>query len=302
MTSADTGRPALFVLSAKDKDRLRERALLLSDAAGNGTITDANLLDAAFTLQVGRVPMEERLAMTADSVSELEQKLSAFLNNAGSVSGVFTGRSDSAVTETEGTVSDWMEKRQFDSLLNAWVHGTPVDWASLYKGAPHRISLPSYPFAKESYWMKREEPKTGTTEYVHPFLHENTSTLAEQSYHTSFTGREHVFQDVSGERVLSATVYLEMALAAFHHAADSSEEKEIWIRTAAWTDPITSGHHGAGINLSFCLKTRKASIMKYTVTKRSRIIMESSDKGTYSHPACLILPPYKRLPPAVIRL
>nr|WGD68497.1 ketoacyl-synthetase C-terminal extension domain-containing protein [Bacillus velezensis] len=90
MTSADSGRPALFVLSAKDKDRLREQALLLSDAAGNGTITDANLLDAAFTLQVGRVPMEERLAVTADSVSELEQKLTAFLNNAGSVSGVFT--------------------------------------------------------------------------------------------------------------------------------------------------------------------------------------------------------------------
>ncbi|ANU30635.1 polyketide synthase [Bacillus velezensis] len=251
MSSADTGRPALFVLSAKDKDRLRERALLLADTAGNGTITDANLLDAAFTLQVGRVPMEERLAMAADSVSELEQKLTAFLNNVGSVSGVFTGRGDSAVTETEGTVSDWTEKRQFNSLLNAWVHGTPVDWLSLYKGVlPHRISLPSYPFAKESYWMKREEPKTGTTEYVHPFLHENTSTLAEQSYHTSFTGREHVFQNVRGERVLSAAVYLEMALAAYHHAADSSEEKEIWIRTAAWTDPITGGHHGAGVNLS----------------------------------------------------
>src|SRR6185295_1708787 len=40
-------------------------------------------------------------------------------------------------------------------LLELWVKGLPFDWQRLYGDAtPRRISLPTYPFAKELYWIE----------------------------------------------------------------------------------------------------------------------------------------------------
>ncbi len=61
----------LIVLSAKDKNRLIERASDLVAYLIAGTTGEANrprLLDIAYTLQIGREPMEERLAFLADSL------------------------------------------------------------------------------------------------------------------------------------------------------------------------------------------------------------------------------------------
>jgi acyl transferase domain-containing protein len=39
-------------------------------------------------------------------------------------------------------------------LLERWVKGVSVDWDSLYGEAkPQRAELPSYPFARDEYWI-----------------------------------------------------------------------------------------------------------------------------------------------------
>src|SRR5262249_10761330 len=39
-------------------------------------------------------------------------------------------------------------------LLRLWVRGLTVDWEALYANAPRRmLSLPTYPFARERYWI-----------------------------------------------------------------------------------------------------------------------------------------------------
>ncbi|WP_429865112.1 SDR family NAD(P)-dependent oxidoreductase [Bacillus thuringiensis] len=48
----------------------------------------------------------------------------------------------------------WMNKGKYDKLLAFWSKGLSVDWNGLYVGnKPIRISLPTYPFAKERYWV-----------------------------------------------------------------------------------------------------------------------------------------------------
>ncbi|WP_418133286.1 hypothetical protein [Variovorax sp. NFACC26] len=43
--------------------------------------------------------------------------------------------------------------RQWHKLVELWVRGLAFDWTGLYGDVPpRRISLPTYPFAKERYW------------------------------------------------------------------------------------------------------------------------------------------------------
>ena len=68
--------PAIILLSAKDTERLKEHAINLNAyLKANET---ANLYDVAYTLQVGREAMEERLAFIAGSTEDLTNQLQNF--------------------------------------------------------------------------------------------------------------------------------------------------------------------------------------------------------------------------------
>lgn len=48
----------------------------------------------------------------------------------------------------------WIGKGKTEKLLELWVKGLAFDWERLYPDAkPKRISLPTYPFAEERYWV-----------------------------------------------------------------------------------------------------------------------------------------------------
>src|SRR5262249_7227837 len=74
-------QPALIVLSAKNEAGLKERARrLLVVLREKGRVwSHRDLTDMAYTLQVGREAMEERLALIVRSSAELAEKLAAFL-------------------------------------------------------------------------------------------------------------------------------------------------------------------------------------------------------------------------------
>ena len=60
------------------------------------------------------------------------------------------------------TVEAWVAKGKLGKLLELWVKGLSFDWRSLYgETKPRRISVPTYPFARERYWFetaKQERP------------------------------------------------------------------------------------------------------------------------------------------------
>src|SRR5262249_3740706 len=125
------------------------------------------LEDIAFTLQVGRSAMDYRLAIVADSREVLLQRLEGFIDNQ-TPTGIHTGQvkkktSDATLFEEDSDGQSllhiWCQKRNLGKLAQVWVKGVNVDWKLLYGSEPrslptaptwpYRISLPTYPFARE---------------------------------------------------------------------------------------------------------------------------------------------------------
>ena len=75
---------------------------------------------------------------------------------------------------------------KYGKLLELWVKGLSFDWQRLYGDArPRRISLPTYPFAKERYWIEpvARAAVEGTAHGFNgsvpsPLLHRNTSDFS----------------------------------------------------------------------------------------------------------------------------
>ena len=156
------GQPVVIVLSAKSKERLREAAKNLLECP------ISNLADLAYTLQVGRAPMDERLGLVAKTIEELRGKLNGFLKGAADLEGVYRGevkRDDAMVSlfaadaDLRKSIEDWMGKGKPAEVLQLWVNGVDLDWNRFYgANKPRRIHLPTYPFEKERYWLKTGSP------------------------------------------------------------------------------------------------------------------------------------------------
>ena len=156
---------AALVLSARTPDQLRELARRLSVRLGDAGV---DILDVAWTLQVGREAFEERLAFVATSREEARIRLARFADGDVEVEGVLQGNArrqrDSIAflsddEDMERTLSAWVSKGRVDRILDLWTRGFPVDWRrlSVIHGAS-RIGLPHYPFATERCWAPDPVP------------------------------------------------------------------------------------------------------------------------------------------------
>jgi acyl transferase domain-containing protein len=83
---------AAIILSGKTDERLKEQAEQLLYAVNEGRFSKDKLFDIAYTLQLGREAMEERLAFTAGSIEELKQKLLAFIEGRSETNDIYRGQ------------------------------------------------------------------------------------------------------------------------------------------------------------------------------------------------------------------
>ncbi|MFP3633770.1 SDR family NAD(P)-dependent oxidoreductase [Bacillus sp. SIMBA_033] len=156
-------KPALFILSAKTAEQLKERAEQLRRYLEKTHSADGALADIAYTLQLGRDEMEERLAVIAETKEELTNALNDFLSGKEAGQNFFTGRNKAMKqlftemtdnAEMSGTVDQWIEAGKYAMLAKLWVQGLHVDWNKLYPDErPKKVSLPVYPFAKTHCWI-----------------------------------------------------------------------------------------------------------------------------------------------------
>ena len=247
--------PAVFVLSAKNAERLAAKANALSACVERDGLTDDDLADIAYTLQVGREAMEERAAFTAASIGELRQKL-AVLGAGEETSDVMRGQARESKETLGALVSDedmgqtiaaWVAKRKYAELLDLWTKGLAFDWDRLYGDEkPRRIGLPAYPFARDRYWVPELEGELSRTpsleqrQLLHPLLHVNTSDLSEQRFSSVFTGSEPFLSDhvVSGVPILPGVAHLEMAREALCRALCVSGEERVSLSDVVFVQPI----------------------------------------------------------------
>ncbi|MBU9646471.1 SDR family NAD(P)-dependent oxidoreductase, partial [Burkholderia gladioli] len=161
--SSGEEEPSALVLSAKSEGQLREVAERLLAALREGSWSDADLADIAYTLQVGREAFEHRLALVAKTLDDAIERLDAWLAGRRAEAAVFegdtsTGNSALALLSRDDTfeaaVRQWLAQRKLSHLLELWVAGLEIDWTPLHAACARRpVGLPLYPFAGERYWL-----------------------------------------------------------------------------------------------------------------------------------------------------
>ncbi len=269
--------PALIVLSARTEKALKEQVERLLEFIRSGRLNDDDLGNAAYTLQTARQPMAIRLALLAPSVRVLEEMLAAHLQG-NSVADLYLGQvkraeaSQQAMStqDTQRVVAASIRQAEFGRVLDMWVSGTPVNWDQLYgTHRPRCISLPTYPFARERYWLPDAEIQAASLSSAmvasatvvsapKPALGlrlENTSNLSMQSYRTELRGDEFFLADhrVRGEKVLPGVVHLEMARVAAAHAwkAPEAGRTAVLLTQVVWSRPIVVGAGAQALRLAF---------------------------------------------------
>lgn len=227
------GSPQLLVLSAKDKNRLQEMAHNLSTyLEAHRESLKGKLNKIAYSLQVGREAMEERVAFSASDLEEVILKLREF-SEKGQAPGMASGNienSDLPILAQDSEDLEYLNsiirKGNLDKLAKLWVKGAEVDWKLLYGGRnPGKISLPGYPFARERCWLRtsvKDADKgilaqaSKTIVSLGALVDINVSTLTEQLYKKTFSINDELISShsVAGKCILPGSAFVEMSRAA----------------------------------------------------------------------------------------
>ncbi|GAA3625087.1 non-ribosomal peptide synthetase [Flavivirga jejuensis] len=125
---------------------------------------EINLQQLAYTLQLGRKVMENRVLFLVKDISDLSEKLEKFITGKQLIEKCFQGASKNASSykrfksideDTQRRIKKWGAKGKVKKLAHLWAQGFPIDWNILYKSKkPLRLSLPTYPFENSQYWLE----------------------------------------------------------------------------------------------------------------------------------------------------
>ncbi|MDQ5910383.1 MAG: polyketide synthase PksL, partial [Pseudomonadota bacterium] len=161
-------------LSAHTETALRQRVQDLRDWLDRPETAGIDLADIAYTLNAGRAHFTERQVLLAQDRDELRQLLDQALRQPAPL----IGQGDSSIR----------------ALAERYLAGETIDWNREYQAEPHwRISLPTYPFARERHWRQPDR--------------QTPSPLAEpQQFSQTWTGEEWFWRDhqVQGRSLLPA--------------------------------------------------------------------------------------------------
>jgi polyketide synthase PksM len=197
-------------------------------------MNSTSLQSIAYTLQTGRMEYECRVAFLVKDKNEFIDSLQQYLTSEMETKNTFIGR-------FEKKKGDKIKKIQANrSTLNEtaieWVNGAEIDWYSLYPvEVPKKISLPTYPFAKEHYWISGGEDiiRTHMKETLNPFIKANLSMFEEHKLIVPITEQHSFMKDhvINGKKVMPGAVYMEIAKS---YAEFVCNEKVTEIRDISW--------------------------------------------------------------------
>ncbi|MDA0671956.1 MAG: beta-ketoacyl synthase N-terminal-like domain-containing protein, partial [Bacteroidetes bacterium] len=149
------GNLSLIILSAATVEQLQDSAkrlqIFLTHAKEDAFACDFSVSEIAYTLQVGRVEMRERMAMIVKDIDELQKGLSAYLTGKeGIVPQLYIG----TVDKVEKSTTQLGRQTALPIIAKQWAQeGAHMEWELLYETPPKKIPLPTYPFAPTSHWF-----------------------------------------------------------------------------------------------------------------------------------------------------
>ncbi|MBC9915659.1 polyketide synthase, partial [Chitinophaga varians] len=257
--------------AAQLQQKVQELVQFIHTAAQENRPPD--LASLAYTLQVGREAMDERMGVVVSSPDELTAKLQGYLHGE-TVAGIYRGQ----VKREQHFTEISPDYQQLSPLIEAWVQGHTIDWRRLYGNVtPALISLPVYPFAKERYWAAvatKEREDRVSLSVLHPLLHRNISHLQEQGYSATFTGDEFFISGYAlptSARILPAAVFPEMVRAAVYQALPQAATRQLEIQGMTW---------GESLLLNEAREVNIALLAKNTTTVDFEIYSPGGDTDT----------------------
>lgn len=248
----------LFVFSAKSKESLDAYAAEIKHFVT--TQPDISLADIAYTLQTGREAMEYRMACIAGSREELSGQLAAFLS--GSKEGAYMSERVKRNAKKKHT-QQAPELKNGHALLQTakdWLNGEVIDWKQLYSGVQASlVHLPGYVFVKDVFPIPCVSFKSSDgrkeVQLLHPLLHQNISTLAQQQFVSHFTGEEVFLAEhvINGQKILPGVAYMEMVHSAIERSV-ATEGQAISIHNVIWARPVVVGSQGLDVYVTLDAK------------------------------------------------
>jgi polyketide synthase PksL len=241
--STQSSSPCVFVLSAKNADRLREYAeamrTFIAQEEGLG------LAELCYTLQTGREEMQERLAIVAADRAELLNRLSRFEENV-TAGGIYRNHASASRPGDAEHPEPVYELPDLHELARWWTAGAKVEWERLYSHErPGRIELPTYPFARERHWVSATSTPEPTPRLsasyggsLHPLIMHNSSTLREVSFSSVLSDTAYYAQEhkVNGQMLFPGSGFVEIAAAA---GTMVGEGKVCRIQDVVWIQPLS---------------------------------------------------------------
>ncbi|WP_052830500.1 SDR family NAD(P)-dependent oxidoreductase [Gynuella sunshinyii] len=204
--------PALIVQSARKQEALLEMAAQLKNFLQRNP--DINLHDLAYTLQTGRLEHDWRLAVEAESVTMLMNRLERFVEQPQSVTdGIWFGRIDKNHRDAfQPDPQLRLPGQQNRSLAEFWLKGGHIPWKTLYDLPRRKVSAPGYAYQRQRYWIEKPVTDSRPTG-LHAVLDNNCSSFAEVRFQKTLHGHEFYLQDhvIAENPVLPGVVLLEMA-------------------------------------------------------------------------------------------
>ncbi|HEX7312484.1 MAG TPA: SDR family NAD(P)-dependent oxidoreductase, partial [Pyrinomonadaceae bacterium] len=250
-------------------------------AAGRDEREDCG--DAAYTLTVGRRHMGRRVAVVAREMGELRRKLEAWLRGEGAASEAAEGEVEAggrresgwkrreAGARLERCRGGAWDEESVGVLRDLYAEGYEEGYERMYEGGGYgRVSLPTYEFAEERYWVDEASSRSAVEaltlpavegrlqkmverRLLHPLVHSNESTFHEQRFSAMFTGEEFFFaaHQIGGKRILPAAAYVEMVREAASRSLVVSGETAdtcVVFSRLTWIKPIA--YAGEDVNVS----------------------------------------------------
>ncbi|TYP76740.1 SDR family oxidoreductase [Paenibacillus methanolicus] len=231
---ADSASPYVLTISARSESAMREWIERYQERLLNHK--EANIRDICYVSNTGRGHYSHRLAVVAASMNDLRNKLSQLhhesLNDL-KLPGVFYGYQRAGANKPNGdsahdltrqlTLGEESRQSAAERLSELYVQGEDIDWETFYQGArPRKVSLPTYPFAKNRCWLEKKESialsrSQGTMPQAPLIDRCLVKSMSTEIYATSFASDRHwVLNEhrMMNEGLLVGTGYLEMVLQA----------------------------------------------------------------------------------------
>jgi len=246
-TTSEQRLSKLFVLSAQNLQRLHQYVESYVDFFKKNKLTTAQVVECMYTLQLGREPFQERLAVVFDKISDLLELLTQYLNKVTSPAIFLSSSNSSAVLlnipelqdEFQEFITEKLNAWSLETIAQLWVSGTNIDWKLLYDQPQHTMSLPTYPFNSTPciFDKMQSTPPQSKPYFTHPLLHQNISTLSKSGFVTQLSQDEPLLRDhvIGGNHIFPGAAMVEMFYASAQLLCENTDaytiKNLIWINT-----------------------------------------------------------------------